>query len=436
MSSHDTIDLVAVSESVRTRIQRPLPGWMRPVFLASALVGILAFVLLALGGDASRAWRIYHVNWLYWTGLAQGLVLFSAVVTTAKGRWATPLRRIGEASVPFLVVSFVLFLLSWIGRAQIYPWIRDPESIAHVPVKAFWLRDWFLYARVGFALLVLFVFDIFFVYHGVRQDVADGKDKLPLKHRGLYDRITASWHNEGFTLSGETRATSAPLLIVVYAIVMSLVAFDCIMSLAPFWVSNLLGGFFFMGAWLSGLMSLALLAILFRKHYGLEDVITPKHLHDLGKLCFGFTVFWAYTFFAQFIVIWYGNMPEETKFLFLRMSTPQWKAISTAMVVMCFLLPFWGLIGVKPKKTPAILGTFAVISLLGLWVDRFVLVVPSIIQAPPSLPLGWQEILITAGFFGLWGLSYLWFAERFPLISPVLIRNHGERRRHSHVSDQ
>jgi hypothetical protein len=118
------------------------------------------------------------------------------------------------------------------------------------------------------------------------------------------------------------------------------------------------------------------------------------------------------------------------------MSTPQWKAISIAMVLMCFLIPFWGLISVAAKKTPIVLGTIAVISLAGLWVDRFVLVVPSIIQAPPSLPLGWQEILITAGFFGLWGLSYLWFADRFPLVSPVLIRHHGERRAHSHVSDQ
>jgi hypothetical protein len=433
--SHDHgVDRVAMAESVRAKLQRPLPTWMRPLFLVCTVIGLVTFLILALGADPGRAWRIYHVNWLFWTGLAQAGVLFAAVVTVAKGRWAIPLRRMSEASGTFLPVAFVLFLLSWFGRAEIYPWIRHP--ITSVPVKAFWLRDWFLYLRVSIALLVLFGMSYAFVRLGVRQDVADGKEKLPLRYRPLYDRLTAGFDPAtGYVTAGEARATMAPLLIVVYAISMSVVAFDCIMSLAPYWVSNLLGGFFFMGAWLSGLMMLALLVILFRRHFGLEDVITSKHLHDLGKLCFGFTVFWAYTFFSQFIVIWYGNMPEETQFLFLRMTRPEWRPISIAMVVMCFILPFWGLIGIKPKKTPAILGTIAVISLAGLWIDRFVLVVPSITQAPGHLPLGFQEVLITAGFFGIWGLCYLWFANRFPLVSSVLIRNFGERRAHGRATD-
>ena len=438
--SHDhAIDLNALSTSVAERIRKPLPGWMRPLFLGSAVIGTITFLVLALAVDPGRAWRAFHLNWLYWTGLAQGGVLFSAVVTAAKGRWATPLRRMSEASVAFLPIAFLLFLVSWLGRTHIYPWMAHPEVLHEATgVKSWWLRDGFLYARDAGALLVLFLFTIYFVYHGVRQDVADQKDKLPGRFRPLYDRITAGWDSsKGFEVSGETRATSAPLLIVVYGIVLSLVAFDTIMSLSPFWVSNLLGGFFFMGAWLSGLMLLALLCILWRKHFAIEDVITPGHLHDLGKLCFGFTVFWGYLFFAQFLVIWYGNLPEETSFLFLRMTRPEWKGISTLMVILCFLLPFWGLIGIKPKKTPVVFGTFAAISLVGIWVDRYVLTIPSQVQevAGGHLPLGWQEILITVGFFGLWGLSYLWFAERFPLVSPTLIRHHGERRAHPHQSD-
>ncbi len=434
MSHEHAVDLVALSESVKERIGRPLPGWMRPLFLATAAVGGLAFLVLALAVDPDRAWRVYHVNWLFWTGLAQALVLFAAVTTVAKGRWAVPLRRIGEASVAFLPVAFVLFLVSWLGRGHIYPWVEHPIHEPHV--KAFWLRDWFLYARVGAALLVLFGASLWFVYHGVRQDAAELKDRLPARFRALYDRLTEGWDPAtGFVTSGEKRAALAPVLIILYAVVLSLVAFDMVMSLAPFWISNLLGGFFFMGAWLAGLMSLALLMLLWRRHFALEDVITPKHLHDMGKLCFAFTIFWAYTFFSQFLVIWYGNMPEETSFIFLRMVRPEWRGISAAMLVLCFLVPFWGLISIKAKKTPALLALFAVISLVGLWVDRFVLVVPSIVQEAEHLPLGWQELLITSGFFGVWGLCYLWFAERFPLVSPVLIRHHGERRAHAHQSD-
>jgi len=418
---------------VLRKLTRPLPTWARPLFTACAVLGGLTFLVLALKVDPDRAWRIYHLNWLYWTGLAMGGVMFGAVTTAAKGRWGVPLRRMSEGSVAFLPVAFVLFLVSWLGRAHIFPWIAHP--IAEPAVKAFWLRDWFVYARDGAAMLVLFAMGLRFTWWSVRQDAALLKAGVPDKYRPLYDRLARGWDEaRDGVRAGETRATMAPVMILVYAVVMSLLAFDLIMSLAPFWISNLLGGFFFMGAWLQGLMMLALLMLFFRRHYQLEDVITEATMHDLGKLCFGFTVFWAYLFFSQFLVIWYGNMPEETSFLFLRMASPEWRGVSTAMLVLVFLVPFWGLIGVKPKRTPAIFATFAIISLLGLWLDRFVLTVPSIVQRAPSLPLGWQELLITIGFFGLWGLAYLWFAERFPIVSPTLVQYQGERRMHAHAS--
>src|SRR5579859_261264 len=399
------------------RFQKPLPAWMRPALLACVAVGAVAFVLIALFGDANRAWRIYHVNWLYWTGLAQGLVMFGAVTTVAKGRWATGMRRMGEASVAFLPVSIALFLLMWIGRAEIFPWIRHP--ITDIPSKAFWLRDWFMWGRDLLAMLVLNGFCWLFVRHGLRLDATalGPSAKLPEWTRAYYDRLLKG-PERGADFSWARRDLYANLVVLAFAIMLSVIAFDLVMSIAPNWVSNLLGGFFFIGAWLSGLMALALLMLYFRRHYGLDDLLTVKMQHDLAKLCFGFTIFWAYTFFSQFLVIWYGNMPEETQFLFLRMATPQWRTVSTAMVVMCFLLPFVGLMGIKPKQTPAILATFALISLAGLWIDRFVLVVPSVVQAPAGLPLGWQELLITTGFFGLWGLSYMWFVDRFGLVSP------------------
>ena len=220
--------------------------------------------------------------------------------------------------------------------------------------------------------------------------------------------------------------------MVAYGLTWTFLAFDLIQSLAPHWASNLLGAYSFMAAWLQALMALALLAIFWRRHLGLEDLVTPSTFHDLGKLCFGFTVFWAYLFFSQFLVIWYGNLPEETSFLFLRMTRPEWRGIATAMLVMVFVVPFWGLIGVKPKQTPVLLGTFATISLLGLWTDRYVFTMPSMVQEAPRLPLGWPELLVTAGFLGLWGLAYTWFARRFPIVSPRLMDELEAHRAHGH----
>ena len=91
------------------------------------------------------------------------------------------------------------------------------------------------------------------------------------------------------------------------------------------------------------------------------------------------------------------------------------------MLVLVFLIPFWGLISVAAKKTPAVLGTIAAVSLLGLWTDRYVFTMPSMVQEAPTLPLGWPERLVTAGFLGLWGLAYAAFARRFPIVSPRLM---------------
>ncbi|MBI4543000.1 MAG: hypothetical protein HY705_08220, partial [Gemmatimonadetes bacterium] len=315
------------------------------------------------------------------------------------------------------------------------PWVRAP--IAQPEVKAFWLRSGFLFGRDIAALLLLYGLSFWFVYHSLRPDAALLVAGAPDRVRRLYAWLARDWNKPGCGAqrSEDRLCRLAPALIITYALVMSLLAFDLIMSLAPHWLSNLLGGFFFMGAWLTGLMALALLAIFWRRHLELEELISPQTLHDLGKLCFGFTVFWAYLFFSQFLVIWYGNMPEETSFLFLRISAAPWRGISTLMVVLVFLVPFWGLIGVTPKRTPAALGTFATISLVGVWVDRYVLTVPSIVQSAPRLPLGWQELLITAGFFGLWGLAHAWFAARFPIVSPTLVQREAERRHHPHDSE-
>jgi Ni/Fe-hydrogenase subunit HybB-like protein len=391
----------------------------------AALVGIASFLLLALGASSARAWRAYFVNWLFWTGLSQAGVMFAASQVLAGARWSHPIRRIAEASAAFLPVSFLCFLVLWVGRAHIFPWVTAP--VDEWP-KSFWLRDWFVFARVGVGLLAMYALSFWFLYHSLRPDAALLRSQAPQRVGRLHAWLARGWgEGEGgrgasqLAFSEGRQSRLAGGLAVVYALVMTVVGFDFVMSLAPHWLSNLLGAYFFMAAWLMGLMTLALTAIFWRRHLDLEDLITPQTLHDLGKLCFAFTVFWAYLFFSQFIVIWYGNLPEETSFMMLRIAAQPWRSIGILMVVLVFVVPFWGLMGVVPKKTPAILGTFAVVSLVGLWLDRWVFVVPSIAQAATRAPLGWPELLVTAGFAGIWGLAHAWFARTFPIVSPRLL---------------
>ena len=107
--------------------------------------------------------------------------------------------------------------------------------------------------------------------------------------------------------------------------------------------------------------------------------------------------------------------------MMLRLAAQPWRPIGILMVVLVFVITFWGLMGVVPKRTPAILGTFAVVSLVGLWLDRWMFVVPSIAQSAARAPLGWPELLVTAGFAGAWGLAHVAFARRYPIVSPRLL---------------
>ena len=412
----------ALRDGVLRRLGRPLPAWLLPLAGLLAAAGLVAFLAMVLGAGTARAWRAYFVNWLFWTGLSQAGVLFAATQIIAGARWSHPVRRIAEASAAFLPVSFVLFLVLWLGRVHVFPWISAP--VEEWP-KSFWLRDWFVFTRVGAGLLVMYGLSLWFVYHSLRPDAAPLAAAAPDRVSRLLARLAKGWNggDEATQLAfAEGRLSRiAGGLIVVYAVVMSVIGFDFVMSLAPHWLSNLLGAYFFMAAWLMGLMTLALTTIFWRRHLGLEELIPPRRLHDLGKLCFAFTVFWMYLLFSQFIVIWYGNLPEETSAMMLRIAADPWRPIGILMLVLVFVVPFWGLMGARPKQTPAILGTFAVISLAGLWLDRWVFVIPSIVQSAPRAPLGWPELLVTAGFAGLWALCHAWFAATFPIVSPRLL---------------
>src|SRR5207244_7405896 len=153
------------------------------------------------------------------------------------------------------------------------------------------------------------------------------------------------------------------------------------------------------GRFLAALVRLAVLAITLRRAMGLGGIYTSRQQHDLGKLCFGFTVFWAYLMWSQFLVIWYGNLPEETYFIFYRL-TGAWRPVGIAVFLMVFLIPFIGLLGVKPKTfSPTMVG-FALVSLAGIWLERYLEVVPAVNHgAGPAI--GVPEIGVALFFGGL-----------------------------------
>jgi hypothetical protein len=377
--------------------------------LFGAIAAILGGIILVLGlrgAHPERTWWAYHANFMFWVGLAQGMVVFAATQKLAKGHWSGVIIRFAEAGAAFTTVALVLFIGLIIGRQYIFTWIHEPR-----PDIGWWLTNKWFFLRNGAILVILSWLSWRFVRHDTAPDVRE--------------------------LAGETVARTddaarisrdAAFLILAFAFGYSLLGYDLIMSLSTRWVSNLFGAFYFMGSFLAGLMTLSVLSIVLRGTMGLAGIYTSRQQHDLGKLCFGFTVFWAYLMWSQFLVIWYGNLPEETYFIFYRL-VGVWRPVGIAVFLLVFLIPFIGLLGVKPKLfTPTMVG-FALISLAGIWLERYLEIIPAINHgAGPAI--GVPEIGTTLFFGGLFFLSWIWFARRYPIISPRLAADALEREQH------
>ncbi len=385
-----------------------------------AILGLMLFVLALMGEDAARAWQLFHVNWLYFTGLAGGSVAFAAVQKITNAKWSGLVIRFAEASVAFLPLSLLgLVLIFTLGYDAIYaPMEAAAHGLDHS--KAVWLSRPFMFARLGVGLTLLSWVGWKLIRADLIPDMFAIRSAAGPGRRSLYERWTRGYDGTPpAVLAHEERLHRlAPLYIVLYAIVFSLVAFDGIMALQPHWFSNLLGGFYFMGSFLGAHMLLALMATYGAAHLGIGDLVSPKQRHDLGKLCFGFTVFWTYLMWAQFLVIWYGNLPEETGFVFARL-WGNWRPVGAAVLVGMFIIPFFGLLGVAPKKTRVTLLFFATVSLTALWLERYLLVMPSV-TALPGPRFGLPEAGPTLVFLGFYLVSYALFARTFPMVSPRL----------------
>lgn len=365
------------------------------VFAGLTVLGAAAF-LSGVGGDEPlRAWQAFLTNFIFWTGLAAGSVLLSAVLTMTNASWGRPLKRLAEAPGAFLPPAFILFWFLYAGKEHLFPWLH--EDLGR---KAGWLDIHFLFARDGFALLVLVALAAALIYSSVKPDLEmSASGSLPPGaeiHRKRQGRLAVAYG-------------------LLYAFILTLLAFDLIMSLDPHWVSTLFGAYYFMGSFYTGLAAVLILAVIAVKFGGLGDAIRPKQFHDMGKLLFAFCIVTADFFYAQFLVIWYGNLSEETSYVITRVNFAPWNILAWTVLAVAFALPFLVLLNrdIKMKRVPMTI--LAAVILAGMWLERLLLVAPSLWKAK-TLPFGPTEVLITAGFLGLMALCILFFLRRFPML--------------------
>ena len=414
--SHEHIH-VPTREEILAGTARPIPGGYRTLSIILAAVGAIVFIAGAVMG-VDRVWQALLVNWLYFTTISSAGVMFVAVQRITTARWSRSIIRFLEGYVAFLPVAFLLLILIFIGKNHIFPWTHEA---LHVPEKVIYLNPAFLIPRSLIAFGIIMALSLWYIYTTVRLDVGHSPEWGAGWAKGLRERMRTGFRDERREIHSthSLQGRLAVFLAFAFAFGWIVLAWDLSMSLDLHFQSTMYGWWVFMGGWVAALASFTILVMAWRKYLDRYDLITEKHFHDLGKLCSAFTAFWGYLTFGQYLVIWYGNMGEETHWARLRLISP-WLPI-TLMTVTLMFGPFFGLMGRAAKVYLPTMALFAMFTVVGLWFHRYLEIYPSLYYKSSSAPLGLWELGVTVGYLGLWGFCYISFMNAFPRMRVTLM---------------
>jgi hypothetical protein len=334
--------------------------------LTKAGAGIFAVFMaisVALGAMQGDGWKrflhAYVIGWSYIFSILVGVLWLVLLHHLVRGRWATAVRRICEimtGAFPLVFVAGLGFIIPLVaGYQNLYYWAHpdahDPVLNHHLHDKLGWLSPWFFAVRYVIYGVAFTAIASYFSKKSREQDES-GDPKL----------------------SERMRIASAPAMIL-YALVTCMAAFDILMSFAPKWYSTIYGVNFWGSACVGAFAALALMVLGIQRTGRLTLSINAEHYHDIGKWMFAFTFFWAYTAFSQFMLQWYGNMPEETVWYKYRLFG-EWQWVSIAMLVGFWAFPFVFLLSRWTKRIVPSLVFFAVWQLVFHWLDLYWNVMP------------------------------------------------------------
>jgi hypothetical protein len=386
-SKHDHVTLGVEQATIP-----PGHSWNRlPVIgTAAAVLGGLMCAILG-AGNPKQFFFSWLVSFMFFLSLALGGLFFVLIQYAAQGGWGIVLRRIGETVFATIPLMAVLFLPVLIGLHDLYEWSHDDAvaSDALLQWKSPYLNVPFFLTR-AVLFFGIWSFIALLYYRGSRGQDATGDPAV----------------------SARLRKFAGPAIIVL-ALTQSFAAIDWIMSLTPHWYSTMFGVYFFAGSFLGFIALLSIVAVAMRGAGLLDTVISVEHLHDVGKLLFGFVAFWAYIAFSQFFLMWYANLPEETIWYKARMEG-SWLTVSLLLMAGHFVAPFFYLMGRDVKRKGATLAIGAGWLLTMHYVDLYWQVMPTL------HPEGFRPSLLDVAAFVAVGGSFVaaagWLMRRQALV--------------------
>ena len=339
----------------------------------------------------NRPYAALYVAAFFFMMIALGVLAFYAIQYASQAGWSPVLYRVMEAITYYLLPgALIVLLIAIIGDKHIFIWM-DPEVVAHdelIQGKSSWLnKPWFIIRALifigGWSL-----YRYFSRKFSLAQDNDNGN-----KYFKLNFRISA-----GF--------------LVFFIYTESMMSWDWIMSVDPHWFSTLFGWYLLASMLVSGITVIALITI-YLKSKGHLDEVNDSHLHDLAKFMFGFSVFWTYLWFSQFMLIWYANIPEEVTYYITRIE--DYTIPFFGMIIMNFIFPFLVLINSDYKRIPWFIVMAGIVILVGHYVDVFNMIMPATVV--DRWYFGLPEISALALFSGLFILIVFYSLSKAPLIA-------------------
>ncbi len=374
------------------------PGVLRAARLAAlvGLVGLAAGLLCGVLEGWTAFFRAYVLNFSYVMSLALGALFFVILQHLTRAGWSVVVRRLGEfviEAIPRLALLALPLLIPVLaGMSEVYPWsapgaVGDHELQELLARKRPYLNPAFFVVRLALYFAIWTLLARFYVSRSLAQD--DSGDIA-------------------LTQALERRSGIA---MVAFALTTTFFAFDVLKSLTPMFFSTIFGVYYFAGAVVGFFGLLGLMMTLLQRSGKLTRSITIEHYHDIGKLVFGFIVFWAYIAYSQYMLIWYANLPEETFWYAMRQASGWWIGVALVLLFGHFVLPFLALMSRGPKRRPAVVTLGAAWALLMHWVDLYYVVGPPGHTLPPEghagAALHVADLALLVGLGGLFAAAVL-----------------------------
>lgn len=374
-------------------------GYSPPVELTrvrnlALIVGAVLFVLLLLGLIINRDqfFHAYLVGFIFWTGITIGSLALLSLQHLTGGAWGVVIRRVLEASTRTLPLIILLFLPVAFGLKHIYSWTNSDvmsQSAALQDKAAHYLKPSLFILRAAVYFAIWLIFALLLNRLSLRQDSAPER-----------------------RLQKQMQMLGGPAL-VLFVLTVTFASIDWVMSLDPTWSSTIFG-FIFVAAWaMSSLAFTIVVTSWLSDREPMNRVLQPSHFHDLGNLTLTLVMLWTYFSFSQYLIIWSGNLPEETTWYVAR-KHGGWGAVALAIVILQFAFPFLVLLSRAAKKSGRKLALLAILILVMRIVDVTWLVEPTFGRG--HFNLSWMDLVAPLAIGGLWLAVFSWELQKRPLL--------------------